>query len=132
MAADKKTQRTPTKMPKQQSAPSLSLKIEPADRTHPHVDADEFLSTAEKWLRALKVFAAEQGEQVKWEIVDLRKSSALIQVQPIKIKSRKPAAALVKKWDDGIKKIEKTGRPAPKFTPESLEAFRDFVLSVPK
>lgn len=132
MAQKKKTRRTPSENPKQQSLPSLSLKIESADRAHPHVDADEFLSTAEKWLRALKVFAADQGEQVKWEIVDLRKSSALIQVQPVKVKTHKPAAALVKRWDEGIRKIEKTGRPAPMFTAGSLEAFKDFVLSVPK
>jgi hypothetical protein len=119
MPADKKTRRNP--LPKQ-SSPSLSLKIEPADRSHPHVDADEFLSTAEKWLHALKVFAAEQGQNVKWEIVDLRKGSAVIQVQPVSVKNHKPAAALVKKWDEGIRKIEKTGRPAPQFTPESLDA----------
>jgi hypothetical protein len=131
MPANKKTRRTPSGKSKKES-PSLSLKIESADRAHPHVDADEFLTTAEKWLNALKVFAAELGEHVKWEIVDLRKGSALIQVQPVKVKTHKPATALVKKWDEGTRKIEKTGRPAPKFTAESLAAFKDFVLSVPK
>jgi hypothetical protein len=112
--------------------PALSLKVEAADRNHPHVDADEFLTTARKWLQALKAFADEQGQHVKWEIVDLRQSSALIEVQPVKLKSRKPVAALVKKWDEGLRKIEKTGRPPAKFTAVSLAALADFVLSVPQ
>jgi hypothetical protein len=74
------------------------------------------LSTAKKWLQALKVFADEQGEHVKWEIVDLRKSSALIEVRPVKLKSHKPAAKLVKKWEEGLRKIEKTVRPPATFT----------------
>jgi hypothetical protein len=80
----------------------------------------------------LKAFAAEQGKQVKWEIVDLRKSSALIEVQPVTVKTHKPAATLVKRWEEGIRKIEKTGRPAPGFKPQSLVALKDFVSSLPK
>ena len=87
---------------------SLSLKLEPTDRNNPNVDADDFLSAAEKWLHALKTFVKEQGEHVKWEIVDL------------------------KRWEEGLRKIEQTGRPAPKFTPEALVALEDFVLSIPK
>jgi hypothetical protein len=112
--------------------PALSLKVESGDDKNPHVDAEEFLTTAEKWLRALKMFATEQGKEVKWEIVDLRKSSAFIEVQPVTVKTHKPAAALVKRWEAGVRKIEKTGRPAPGFTPHSLVALKDFVSSLPK
>jgi hypothetical protein len=115
-----------------QERPGLSLKVESLDRSHPRVDADEFLSTAEKWLRALKAFAVEQGQQVKWEIVDLRKSSAFIEVQAVKVKNHKPATALIRKWDEGLRKIEKTGRPPAKFTPASISALKEFVSSVPK
>lgn len=110
---------------------SLSLKLETTDKNRPNVDVDDFLTTAEKWLHALKTFAKEQGQHVKWEIVDLRKSSALIQVQPVRVKTGKPAPALVKKWEQGLIKIEQTGRPAPKFTPEALDALREFVFSIP-
>src|SRR5260370_1250482 len=110
---------------------SLSLKLETTDKKNPNVDVDDFLTTADKWLRALKTFAKEQGQNVKWEIVDLKKSSALIQVQPVKIKTGKPAPALVQKWEEGLRKIEQTGKPAPKFTPEALSALREFVFSVP-
>jgi hypothetical protein len=111
---------------------ALSLKVEASDRNHPHVDADEFLTTAKKWLQALKTFADEQGQHVKWEIVDLRHSSALIEVQPVKLKNHKPVATLVKKWDEGLRRIEKTGRPPAKFTPVSLAALADFVSSIPQ
>lgn len=110
---------------------SLSLKLETTDKSRRNVDADDFFLTAEKWLRALKIFAKEQGENVKWEIVDLRKSSALVEVQPVRVSSGKPAPALVRHWEQGVKKIEETGKPAHKFTPESLSALRDFVFSIP-
>ena len=115
-----------------QSQPSLSLKLESTDAKSPYVDADDFLSTAEKWLKSLKAFAAEQGQQVKWEIVDLRQSSALIEVQPVKVKTGKPSAVLAKRWDEGIRKIERTGRPAAGFRPQSLVALKEFVSSLPK
>jgi hypothetical protein len=122
----KKSRNTPT------VSPALSLKIEPADLTSRNVSADDFLATVEKWLRALKTFALEQGELVKWEIVDLKKSSAFIQVQPVKIRTHKPAAKLVRTWDTGLRKIEQTGRPPAKFTASSLAALEEFVLSVPQ
>jgi hypothetical protein len=130
MAARKKT-RLVAPEKKKRSSPALSLKIEATDLKNPNVDAEDFLKTAETWLHALKVFASEQGERVKWEIVDLRKSSALIEVQPVKVRNGRPAATLVRNWEDGIRRIEKTGRPASKFTHESLSALQDFVLSVP-
>jgi hypothetical protein len=79
----------------------------------------------------LKIFAKEQGEHVKWEIVDLRKASALVEVQPIRVKSGKPVPNLVRKWEQGLRRVEQTGKPAPKFTPEALSALHDFVFSIP-
>src|ERR1039458_9925869 len=99
---------------------SLSLKLETTEKGRRNVDADDFFYTAEKWLRALKTFAKERGEHVKWEIVGLQKSSALVQVQPVKVKTGKPAPSLVKSWEKGLRQIEKTGKPAPAFTPEAL------------
>lgn len=111
---------------------SLSLKIETTDTNSPNVNAEDFIRTAEKWLNALKVFAVEQGEEVRWEIVDLKKSSAFIQVRPVKVRTKKPATKLVKSWEDGLRKIESTGTPPPRFTPASLDALEKFVFSVPK
>jgi hypothetical protein len=124
--------RQPSRRKKDETQPSLSLKVESTDEKHPHVDADDFLTTAEKWLRALKTFASEQGKAVKWEIIDLRHSSAFIEVQPVTVKTHKPAPVLVRQWEQGIRKIEKTGRPAPGFKPQSLVALKEFVSSLPK
>jgi hypothetical protein len=121
MPSRKKTRSTPSEK-LSQSTPALSLKIETTDSKTRNVNVDDFLTTAEKWLNALKAFAVEQGTLVKWEIVDLKKSSAFIQVQPVKVNTRKPAAKLVKTWDVGLRKIEKTGRPPADFTPVSLAA----------
>jgi hypothetical protein len=110
----------------------VSLKLESVDKKHPNVDAEEFLATAEKWLRALKSFATEQGEKVRWEIVALKKASAFIEVKPVAVKSRAPLPALVKSWHEGLEKIERTGLPAPKFSPESITALQAFVSSVPQ
>lgn len=111
---------------------SLSLKLETTHANNHNVNADDFFSTAETWLRALKIFAKEQGQHVTWEIVDLKKSSALVEVQPVNVGNGKPARALVKKWEQGLKTIEQTGKPSRTFTPDSLNALRDFVFSVPK
>jgi hypothetical protein len=116
----------------EQEQVSLSLKLETTDKKRRNVDADDFFATAEKWLRALKTFAREQGEHVKWEIVDLRKSSAFIEVQPVKVNTGKPIPTLARNWDYGLRKIEKTGTPSPKFTPDALSALHDFVFSIPK
>jgi len=62
--------------------------------------------------------------------VDLRKSSALIRVQPVKIKTGKPLPALAENWEAGLRQIERTGKPSGRFTPESISALRDFVFSV--
>jgi hypothetical protein len=127
-----KRNREPQKPMLTQTRHALSLKLETADKNKPNVDVDDFLFTAEKWLRALKTFAREQGVHVNWEIVDLKKSSALIQVQPVGVKTGTPVPTLVKKWDHGLRQIEKTGRPVPKFTPEALSALQDFVISIPR
>lgn len=127
MAARKKSRKTSDK-----TTPALSLKIETTDSKSHNVNVDDFFKTAEKWLSALKAFALEQGELVTWEIVELKKSSAFIQVQPIKVKTQKPAAKLVKTWDDGLRRIEKTGRPPAKFSSTSLAALEEFVFSVPQ
>jgi hypothetical protein len=111
---------------------SLSFKLESTNKEKPNVDADAFFSAAEKWLHALKVFAKEQGEHVTWEIVNLKKSSALVEVQPVKVKTGKPAFALVRSWKQGVEKIERTGKPAAKFTPEALAALHDFAFSIPQ
>jgi hypothetical protein len=63
-----KLKREPEQPKTGQKQLSLSLKLETSDRNKPNVDADDFFFAAEKWLRALKIFAKEQGQHVTWEI----------------------------------------------------------------
>src|SRR5437868_1170497 len=92
---------------------SLFLKVESDDPKHPNVNADDFLIAAQKWLNSLNTFATDHGKHVKWEIVSLRKGSAVIRVRPVDTRTRKPAVTLVRKWEEGRRYIETTGKPAP-------------------
>ena len=114
------------------SSPSLSLHVEPVDTKSRNVDAEEFFQLAERWLKSLKTFACDTGQQhVKWEIVELRKASAFVQVRPIEAKTRKPLPSLVREWDKGLRQVQKTGRAPDGFTQSSLQALQEFVRAVP-
>src|SRR5260370_33396863 len=65
-------------------------------------------------------------------MMDVNKSSAFTEVQTVKVNNGKPIPTLARNWDYGLRKIEKTGTPAPKFTPDALSALHDFVFSIPK
>jgi hypothetical protein len=110
----------------------LSLLVETDDQSNRNVDAEHFFSVAENWLRALQAFASERGEKVTWEIVALQKSSALVKVRPVAVKTRKPIPELARNWDAGVREIKKTGK-APKFFPmTALGALDDFVRALPQ
>jgi hypothetical protein len=113
------------------SKPSLSLHVEPADSKGRNVDAEQFFGLAEKWLKSLKAFASDTGQHVKWEIVELKKASAFVQVRPVEAQTRKPLPSLVREWDKGVRELQKSGRPPQGFTPASLQALQDFVRAVP-
>ena len=123
--------RTDEKKPARRVSPSLSLHVEPADDKRRNVDAEEFFGLAERWLKSLKAFASDTGQHVKWEIVELKKASALVQVRPVEAQSQRPVPALIRQWDKGVRELQKTGRPPQGFTTASLQALQDFVRAVP-
>jgi hypothetical protein len=123
--------RTDEKKPVRRVSPSLSLHVEPADDKRRNVDAEEFFGLAERWLKSLKAFASDTGQHVKWEIVELKKASALVQVRPVEAQSQRPIPALIRQWDKGVRELQKTGRPPQGFTTASLQALQDFVRAVP-
>src|ERR1035441_10359828 len=112
-------------------APVLSLLVEPVEQGYRNVNAEHFFASAERWLKALQAFASDAGRRVTWEIVELKKSSAFVQVRPVEPQTRKPVPALVRKWDSGLREVERTGRPPRNFTANSLVALQEFVRSVP-
>lgn len=113
------------------ASPSLSLHVEPAETQQRNVDAEQFFGLAEKWLKALKAFASDRGQHVRWEIVELKKASAFVQVQPVEAQTLRPLPALVRDWDKGVRSVQKTGRPPQGFMSASLQALQEFVKEVP-
>lgn len=113
------------------SSESLSLLVKPADEGRQNVDAEYFFAVAERWLKALKAFANDAGQQVTWKIVGLEKSSAFVQVRPVEPATRTAIPALVRSWDEGVREIERTGRPPSGFNVGSLKALDELVRSVP-
>lgn len=111
--------------------PSLSLHVEPAETKQQNVDAEQFFGLAEKWLKALKAFASDTGLHVRWEIVELKKASAFVQVRPVEAQTLKPLPALVREWDKGVRSVQKSGRPPEMFKSASLQSLQDFVKAVP-
>jgi hypothetical protein len=119
-----------TNAPKR-ATPALSLLVQPAEQRQRNVNAEQFFALADRWLKALQAFASDTGQRVTWEIVELKKSSAFVQVRPVEPQTRKPVPALVRKWDSGLREVERTGRPPRNFTANSLGALQEFVRSVP-
>jgi hypothetical protein len=112
-------------------SPSLSLHVEPAETKQQNVDAEQFFGLAEKWLKALKAFASDTGLHVRWEIVELKKASAFVQVRPVEAQTLKPLPALVREWDKGVRSVQKSGRPPEGFKSASLHSLQDLVKAVP-
>lgn len=132
MPKKKSTSNEPKSTPR--ISPSLSLHVEPSetnDSKQRNVDAEQFFGLAEKWLKALKAFASDTGRHVRWEIVELKKASAFVQVRPVEAKTLKPIPALVRDWDNGVREVQKSGLPPQGFRPNSLQALQEFVRAVP-
>jgi hypothetical protein len=113
------------------SAPVLSLLVESVDQGYRNVNAEYFFASAERWLKALQAFASDTGQRVTWEIVELKKSSAFVQVRPVEPLTRRPIPALARQWEAGVRQLEQTGRPPEGFKANSLGALQDFVKGVP-
>jgi hypothetical protein len=113
------------------TAPVLSLLVEPVEQGYRNVNAEHFFASAERWLKALQAFASDTGQRVTWEIVELKKSSAFVQVRPVEPLTRRPIPALARQWEAGVRQLEQTGRPPEGFKANSLGALQDFVKGVP-
>jgi|ERR1035441_3445123 hypothetical protein len=111
-------------------APVLSLLVEPVEQGYRNVNAEHFFASAERWLKALQAFASDAGRRVTWEIVELKKSSAFVQVRPVEPQTRKPVPALARQWEAGVRQLEQTGRPPEGFKINSLGALQEFVKGV--
>src|ERR1039458_263981 len=118
-----------TNAPKR-ATPALSLLVQPAEQRQRNVNAEQFFALADRWLKALQAFASDTGQRVTWEIVELKKSSAFVQVRPVEPQTRKPVPALARQWEAGVRQLEQTGRPPEGFKINSLGALQEFVKGV--
>jgi hypothetical protein len=109
---------------------SLTLIVKPPDDPEKPVDAQLFLETATKWLHALATFAVEQGRQVRWEIADLQRSSAVVEVLPVDVVTGVIASDLAENWESAIRSIEQQAAPPASITPKAIRAIGEFVNAV--
>ncbi len=88
----------------------LTLLVKPIDDPERPVDAEQFLQTATKWLTSLASFAMDSGLNVRWEIAELKRSSALLEVIPVDVRTGVIADSVAKEWTRVVREVESTGR----------------------
>ena len=107
----------------------LTLIVKPIDDPEKPVDAEQFLKAASKWLTSLASFAADTGLTVRWDIAELKRSSAVLEVVPIDVNTGIIAASVAKDWGKLVEEIESTGissKPLRSSTVKDLEQFTAF------
>lgn len=87
----------------------LTLVVKPLDDPEHSVDAEQFLQTATKWLTSLASFALDSGLHVRWEIAELKRSSALLEVIPVDVRTGLIADSVAKQWKKVVRDVETTG-----------------------
>jgi hypothetical protein len=113
----------------------LTLVVRPVDDPERPVDAEQFLQTATKWLASLASFACDSGLQVRWEIAELKRSSAVLEVIPVDVRTGIIATSVSKDWKRVVKEIETTGIPPREISAATIRDIEQFtsaanVLSV--
>jgi hypothetical protein len=104
----------------------LTLTVKPLDDPERPVDAEQFLEAATKWLTSLASFASDVGLQVRWEIAELRKSSAVLEVIPIHIQTGIVADSIAKDWNETVKEIESKGTSSRTVLPKTIRDLEQF------
>ena len=107
----------------------LTLIVKPADDPERPVDAERFLQTASKWLASLDSFALDVGLKVRWEIAELKRSSALLEIVPVNIATGLIASSIAENWNDVVREIERTGTPPVSLQPATLRDLEQFVTT---
>lgn len=107
----------------------LTLLVKPIDDPERPVDAEQFLDTATKWLKSLSSFATGNGLQVRWEIAELKRSSALLEVIPVDIRTGVIADSVAKNWKRIVREVEETGMPPQELSSEAVKDFEHFTAA---
>ncbi|WP_213806814.1 hypothetical protein [Granulicella sp. dw_53] len=104
----------------------LTLVVKPIDDPDRPVDAEQFLQAATKWLASLSSFASGSGLHVRWEIAELKRSSALLEVIPVDIRTGIIANSVAKDWKRIVKEIETTGIPPKDLNSTTIRDMEQF------
>lgn len=104
----------------------LTLVVKPADDPDRPVDAERFLETATKWLASLASFASDSGHNVRWEIAELKRSSALLEVVPVDVSTGLVAASIAISWSEAVREIERSGSAPAHFRPATIRDIEQF------
>jgi hypothetical protein len=104
----------------------LTLVVKPVDDPERPVDAEQFLHAATKWLTSLASFATESGLSVRWEIAELKRSSAVLEVVPIDVHTGVIAASVARDWGTVVQEIETTGRTSKPINPSTVKDIEHF------
>ncbi len=104
----------------------LTLVVKPIDDPERPVDAAQFLEAATKWLTSLTSFATDSGFQVRWEIAELKRSSALLEVIPIDVRTGVIADSVSKDWKKVVQQIEATGSSPKEYRSATIRDMEHF------
>ncbi len=104
----------------------LTLVVKPLDDPDRPVDAEQFLQAATKWLASLTSFASDFGHDVRWEIAELKRSSAVLEVIPVDVQTGLIADAIATKWNKTVRQIEASGAPPDDLSPKTLNDLQHF------
>lgn len=104
----------------------LTLVVKPVDDPEQPVDAEQFLQAASKWLASLTSFASDSGLHVRWEIAELKRSSAVLEVIPVDINTGIIADSVARDWGTVVKEIENTGISSRAILPATIRDIEQF------
>jgi hypothetical protein len=104
----------------------LTLVVKPVDDPDRPVDAEQFLQAATKWLASLASFASDSGLNVRWEIAELKRSSAVLEVIPIDVRTGIIADSVARDWGNAVREIESTGASSRTFLPSTIRDIEQF------
>src|SRR5665213_3813870 len=104
----------------------LTLVVKPVDDPERPVDAEQFLQAATKWLASLASFAADSGLQVRRELAELQRPSAVLEVIPIDLQTGLIADSVAKDWGTVVTEIESTGGSSRIMSPSAMRDLEQF------
>jgi len=110
----------------------LTLTVRPINDPEKPVDAEDFLHAATRWLASLSSFAIDSGLDVRWEIAELKRSSAVLEVIPVDSTTGIIATSIASGWKTVVRQIEETGMAPDSLNPSTIREIEQFTSEANK